>query len=134
MHLEQPWWMSSKSMIPQILVNNLMISIQWRIYIQKFLARAPPPPQQDQILSYLHMFSPKSACVRGWCPLQRGLAPPQREVLDPPLPLVTSKISLKSILPIEGGADPFVRNCQYTFLLEDFMDVVSLKWPPVSGG
>ena len=34
------------------------------------------PPQQDQILSFLHMFSPKSACVGGWRPLQRGLAPP----------------------------------------------------------
>ena len=28
------------------------------------------PPQQDQILSFLHMFSPKSTCVRGWRPLQ----------------------------------------------------------------
>ena len=34
------------------------------------------PPQQDQILSFLHMFSPKSACVGGWRPLQRGLVPP----------------------------------------------------------
>ena len=34
------------------------------------------PPQQDQILSFLHMFSPKSACVGGWRPHQRGLAPP----------------------------------------------------------
>ena len=34
------------------------------------------PPQQDQILSFLHMFSPKSTCVRGWQPLQWGLAPP----------------------------------------------------------
>ena len=47
--------------------------------------RRAPPPQQDQILLFLHMFSPKSACVGGWRPLQRGLAPPQREVLDPPL-------------------------------------------------
>ena len=46
---------------------------------------APPPPQQDQILSFLHMFSPISACFRGWRPLQRGLAPPQREILKPPL-------------------------------------------------
>ena len=27
-------------------------------------------PQQDQILSFLHMFSLKSACVGGWRPLQ----------------------------------------------------------------
>ena len=47
--------------------------------------RRASPPQQDQILSFLHMFSPKSACVGGWRPLQRGLAPPQREILDPPL-------------------------------------------------
>ena len=32
--------------------------------------RHPPPPKQDQILSFLHMFSPKSACVGGWRPLQ----------------------------------------------------------------
>ena len=38
--------------------------------------RRAPSPQQDQILSFLHMFSPKSTCVRGWHPLQRGLAPP----------------------------------------------------------
>ena len=47
---------------------------QWRIYIQKFLAHSPP--QQDQILSFLHMFSPKSTCVGGWCTLQWGLTPP----------------------------------------------------------
>ena len=28
------------------------------------------PPQQDQILLFLHMFSPKSACVGCWLPLQ----------------------------------------------------------------
>ena len=43
------------------------------------------PPQQDQILLFLHMFSPKSACVGGWHPLQQGLAPPQWEILDLPL-------------------------------------------------
>ena len=41
--------------------------LQWRIYIQKFPARTP---QQDQILSFLHMFSPKSTHVGGWHPLQ----------------------------------------------------------------
>ena len=48
-------------------------------------SRRAPPPKQDQILLFLHMFSPKSTCVGGWCPLQRGLAPPQQEILDPPL-------------------------------------------------
>ena len=54
-----------------------------------------PPPQQDQILSFLHMFSLKSTCVGGWRPLQLGLAPPppppppQREILDPPLVLLS---------------------------------------------
>ena len=43
------------------------------------------PPQQDQILLFLHMFSPKSTCVGGWHPFQQGLAPPQWEILDPPL-------------------------------------------------
>ena len=57
--------------------------IQWWIYIQKFLACAPPP-QQDQILSFLHMFSPKITCVGGWRPLQRGLAPPPPPPPPPP--------------------------------------------------
>ena len=41
--------------------------MQWQIYIQKFLACTP---QQDQIISFLHMFLPKSAHVGGWHPLQ----------------------------------------------------------------
>ena len=40
-------------------------------------AAPPPPPQQDQFLSFLHVFTEK--CTR------RRLAPPQREILDPPL-------------------------------------------------
>ena len=45
------------------------------------------PPQQDQFLSFSHMFSPKCVCVRGWCPPATGRRPPppQREILDPPL-------------------------------------------------
>ena len=34
------------------------------------------PPQQDQILSFLHVFLLKSSRVGGWRPLQWGLAPP----------------------------------------------------------
>ena len=45
----------------------------------------PPPPQQDPILSFLHMFLPKSTHVGGRCPPQRLGTPPQREILDPPL-------------------------------------------------
>ena len=48
---------------------------------------APPahaPPQQDQFLSFSHTFLPKSVCVGGWCP-PNGSAPPQWEILDPPL-------------------------------------------------
>ena len=41
---------------------------QWRIYIQKFPAR---PPQQDQILSLLHVFAKK-------CPCRRLALPPTR--------------------------------------------------------
>ena len=41
---------------------------------------APPPPQQDQFLSFSHTFLPKSVCIGGWRP-----PPPQREILDPPL-------------------------------------------------
>ena len=67
---------------------------QWRIYIQKFLVR---PPQQDQILSFLHVFSPKSTCVGGWCPLQRRFAPPQREILDPPLYMIGAESFTKTL-------------------------------------
>ena len=42
--------------------------------------RRRAPSQQDQFLSFSHMFSLKSVCVGGWCP-----PPPQREFLDPPL-------------------------------------------------
>ena len=41
-------------------------------------------PQQDPFLSYLHMFLLKSVCVKGWHP-PNGSAPPQWEILDPPL-------------------------------------------------
>ena len=50
-----------------------MLSIQWRIYIQKFPA---PLPKSDPILSFLHTFLPKSAHIGGWHP--------QLEILDPP--------------------------------------------------
>ena len=69
---------------------------QWWIYIQKFLVHAPH--KQDQILSFLHMFSPKSACVRGWRPLQQGLAPPQWEILDPPLIIIQEKDSERCLI------------------------------------
>ena len=35
----------------------------------------PPPPQQDQFLSFSHMFSLKSVRIGGWHP-QRVGAPP----------------------------------------------------------
>ena len=41
-------------------------------------------PQRDPILSFSHTFLPKSTHVRGWHS-PNGLAPPQREILDPPL-------------------------------------------------
>ena len=40
------------------------------------LVRAPPPPQQDPILSFLHMFLPKSTHVGGRHPPQQLGAPP----------------------------------------------------------
>ena len=42
------------------------------------------PPQQDQFLSFSHMFSPKSVRIRGWHP-PNGSVPPQQKILDPPL-------------------------------------------------
>ena len=40
------------------------------------LPACAPPPQQDQFLSFSHMFLPKSVGIRGWHP-PNGLAPPQ---------------------------------------------------------
>ena len=82
---------------PAAAIDWILRTQQWRIYIQKFPARTPP--QQDQILSFLHMFSPKSACVGGWRPLQRGLAPPKREILDPPL-LSDIKLELCDVISL----------------------------------
>ena len=47
---------------------------------------APPEcaPQQDPILSFLHMILPKSSHVGGWCP-SNSSAPRQWEILDPSL-------------------------------------------------
>ena len=36
----------------------------------------PPPPQQDPILSFSHMFLPKSTHVRGWRPPNGSASPP----------------------------------------------------------
>ena len=43
-----------------------------------------PPPQQDPILSFSHMFLPKSTHIGGRHP-PTARRPPQREILDPPL-------------------------------------------------
>ena len=46
----------------------------------------PPHPQRDPVISFLHMFSPKSARVGGRRPSpSNGSAPPQPEILDLPL-------------------------------------------------
>ena len=45
-------------------------------WIQGGPRRRAPPPQQDQFLSFSHMFSPKSVRIRGWHPLQWFVAPP----------------------------------------------------------
>ena len=50
----------------------------------KSFRRAPPPPTGPNSFVFTYVFT-KSACVGGWCPLQRGLASPKREILDPPL-------------------------------------------------
>ena len=44
------------------------------------------PPQQDQFLSFSHMFLLKSVRIGGWPP------PPQREILDPPLVMIPRSI------------------------------------------
>ena len=47
------------------------------------------PPQQDQFLSFLHTFLPKSVRIGGWHP-----PPPQREILDPPLTTIAKLVKL----------------------------------------
>ena len=43
-----------------------------------------PSPNRTKFFCFYICFHRKH-CVGGWCPLQRGLAPPQQEILDPPL-------------------------------------------------
>ena len=43
------------------------------------------PPPMGPILSFLHTFSPKSACIGGPHPPNGCTPPPLREILDPPL-------------------------------------------------
>ena len=51
---------------------NLCHQWHWQIQGEHYWC---VPPQQDQFLSFLHMFSPKSVCIGGWHPPNR-LAPP----------------------------------------------------------
>ena len=86
-------------------------------------ARAPPP-QQDQILSFLHMFSPKSACVGGWHPLQQGLAPPQWEILDPPLLQYHRQASRGLKVQFKLSSSPAVYIAMYTYIHGN----ISIPW------
>ena len=63
--------------------SKLIYGYHWRIQ-GGGCAAAHAPPQQDQFLSFSHTFSLKSVSVGGWRP-PNGSAPPQREILDPPL-------------------------------------------------
>ena len=70
----------------------------WWIYIQNL---PPHTPIRDPILSFSHTFSPKSARIGGQCPPQNGSMPtPPREILDPPLQIVT--LRLRRILVHSG--------------------------------
>ena len=60
------------------------INVKMRHAIGGFRGGASAPSQQDPILLFSHMFSPKSVGVGGWRP-QRVGPPPQREILDSPL-------------------------------------------------
>ena len=44
-------------------LSPALIALHWRIQ-----GALPAPPVQDQFLSFLHTFLPKSACVGGWRP------------------------------------------------------------------
>ena len=55
-----------------------MIYLQWWIYIQKFPARAPPPPNRTKFFRFYICFQQK-------VPVSEVGAPPQRKILDPPL-------------------------------------------------
>ena len=64
------------------------------------------PPQQDQILLFLHMFSLKSACVEVGAPPMR-VGTPQWEILDLPLLVLLNKylIEFKKLSKYEQHID-----------------------------
>ena len=61
---------------------------------------APPPPTNRTKFFRFYMFSLKSACVGGWHPL-RGLVPPQREILEPPLIVFELRITVMLFLDFQ---------------------------------
>ena len=71
---------------------------------------AHAPPQQDPILSFSHMFLPKSTHVGGRCP-------PPREILDPPLPLVST--AGVAVFYFPAFYPTFFHFVEFTTLLEE---------------
>ena len=57
---------------------------QWRIYIQKFLACAPPPTGPNSF-DFTYVFTEKQHLCRRLAPPPMRVGAPQSEILDPPL-------------------------------------------------
>ena len=62
-------------------ITIYLYNTHWRIQG----APPAPPPQQDQFLSFSHMFLPKSIHIGGRRPPPQLVGAPQWEILDPPL-------------------------------------------------
>ena len=58
----------------QSLLTKISGNEQWRIYIQKFLAHAPPPTGPNSFV-FTYVFTEKHLC-QGLAPPPTGLAPP----------------------------------------------------------
>ena len=65
-------------------------SYQWRNYIQKFLARAPPAPTGSNSFVFTYVFTEKCLCRR-LAPPPTRVGAPQWEILDPPLHILLDK-------------------------------------------
>ena len=60
--------------IDRMLKSRALGTDHWQIQGERH--RHAPSPQQDPILSFLHMFLPKSTCVGDQCPPPNRPAPP----------------------------------------------------------
>ena len=106
---------------------------QWWIYIQKFLAHAPP--QQDKILSFLHVFTEKHLCQRLASPPMRVGAPPtgnpaSAPVMDEQLPKILSDFYVNMRTKKNQGSHSSWKNGDsFSSLEKSWNFVIFAKYP-----